>query len=155
MRRLRVDVKACRGCLSCELACSFRQEKEFDPAKARLYVIKDEWENIMLPVICTQCGRCAAVCPKEAISQGSNGVWYIAKKKCDGCGDCLKVCPTQVMFLHPDTAKATMCDLCDGDPECVRFCPYEAISFLEQSVITRLMRGEFASKVISKKEERV
>lgn len=91
---------ACRGCLAhrCQAACprgaiSFDQDKKahIDPDK------------------CVQCGKCASVCPYnaitsrkrpcelsckvKAISMGENKVATIDYEKCISCGSCVYMCP--------------------------------------------------------------
>lgn len=150
MRRLYVDESLCRGCTLCELGCSFSKEGEFNPAKARLYVINDEFEGISMPLVCTQCGKCAEVCPEHAIFLDSGTSAYrVDETKCNGCGDCVKECPQQVLFLHPETGKAVICDLCKGKPKCVEACPFGAIAYLEQATITRICRKSAVDKVTS------
>lgn len=150
MRRLYVDESLCKGCTSCELACSLKKEGECRPAVARLHVVKDDWEAIELPIVCDQCGKCAKVCPIDAIYLNSDGVYIVDEAKCDGCGDCIDVCPEGVIFLHPETGKSIKCDFCGGEPECVVFCPYEALSFEEQATITRMKRKAIADKVTAR-----
>jgi anaerobic carbon-monoxide dehydrogenase iron sulfur subunit len=41
---------------------------------------------------------------------------------CTNCGTCYDVCPRDVIFEHPDRHVAVKCDLCDGQPQCVTFC---------------------------------
>ena len=53
-------------------------------------VVKDE--------LCTGCGTCIALCPKEAIKltiDEKKGIYIpeLDEKKCDNCGICYKVCP--------------------------------------------------------------
>lgn len=91
---------ACRGCLAhrCQAACprgaiSFEENKKakIDPDK------------------CIQCGKCASVCPYnaitsrkrpcemackvKAISMGKNKVAEINYNKCISCGSCVYMCP--------------------------------------------------------------
>ena len=150
MRKLYVDEALCKGCANCELACSFKNEGQFRPAVARLHVVKEDWEAIEIPMVCTQCGKCADACPKEAICLSSDGVYLVDEAKCDGCGDCIEVCPDQVNFLHPETNKAIKCDFCGGEPECVAFCPFGALSFQDQATINRMRRKAVAEKVTAK-----
>ena len=147
MRSLYVDESLCKGCTSCELACSFKKEGEFRPAVARLHVVKEDWEAIEIPMVCTQCGKCAEVCPKKAISYAPHGAYVVDETKCNDCGDCIEVCPDRVIFMHPETGKAVKCDLCGGEPECVLFCPFGALSFAGQATINRMRRKDTAEKV--------
>ena len=45
---------------------------------------------------CVSCGACAAQCPVEAISQGSN-TYVIDADKCIDCGACKEVCPNEAI----------------------------------------------------------
>ena len=40
---------------------------------------------------CIYCGSCAAVCPVNAISEGSS--FYVISAECVECGACVAVCP--------------------------------------------------------------
>jgi len=69
-----VDASKCAGCLICELRCSLRFEKEFNPAKAairirRLVGAENEYE-ISFVEKCDNCGICARHCPYGALVQG-------------------------------------------------------------------------------------
>ena len=51
--------------------------------------------NMILRVnqdLCTGCGRCTEICPRQAISL-SSGVAQIDQIRCHNCGLCLDVCP--------------------------------------------------------------
>jgi Fe-S-cluster-containing hydrogenase component 2 len=51
--------------------------------------------NMILRVnqdLCTGCGCCAEICPRQAISLSSGLVW-IDQNRCHHCGLCLDVCP--------------------------------------------------------------
>ncbi|MEG1524309.1 MAG: 4Fe-4S binding protein [Clostridia bacterium] len=41
---------------------------------------------------CISCGACAAECPAEAISEGTDR-YQIDPAKCTECGNCADVCP--------------------------------------------------------------
>ncbi len=66
----------CAGCLICELRCSLRFEKAFNPVKARIKVrrlVKAEVEyEIVFDDHCDRCGICARHCPYEALVQEKN-----------------------------------------------------------------------------------
>ncbi len=45
---------------------------------------------------CIGCGRCIAICPKQALSL-SEGVFTIDRAACDYCMDCVAVCPAHAL----------------------------------------------------------
>jgi ferredoxin len=65
------DASKCAGCLVCQLRCSFRFEKEFNPSKAaitirRLVDGENEYE-ISFTDRCDNCGICVRHCPYGAL----------------------------------------------------------------------------------------
>ena len=67
------EASNCTGCLICELRCSLRFEKEFNPSKAairirRLVGAENEYE-ISFTERCDNCGICARHCPYGALVQ--------------------------------------------------------------------------------------
>lgn len=70
-RIIRVEPLNCRGCLSCELRCSFRFEKAFLPSASAIEIrrkVGQEAEfEISFTAKCDQCGICARFCPYEAL----------------------------------------------------------------------------------------
>lgn len=67
----------CTGCLICELRCSLRFEKVFNPSKARIRVrrlvgAENEYE-ISFSEDCDNCGLCVRYCPYGALSQEKRG----------------------------------------------------------------------------------
>lgn len=61
--------------------------------------------NIMKSSLCTGCGTCFALCPKESIIleiDERRGIYLpnIDNNQCNHCGICLKVCPGQEIDLH-------------------------------------------------------
>jgi ferredoxin len=69
----KVDAKKCTGCLICELRCSLRFERAFNPAQAqikirRLIESRREYE-ISFANGCDRCGICARYCSYGALSQ--------------------------------------------------------------------------------------
>ncbi|MDY7037856.1 MAG: glycyl-radical enzyme activating protein [Thermodesulfobacteriota bacterium] len=58
---------------------------------------QNPYSEIMVNNIrCTQCGRCADVCPHDAIIF-EHGIRKINRLKCDNCLKCADVCPTQAI----------------------------------------------------------
>jgi len=67
------DASKCTGCLICELRCSLRFEKAFNPARAaivirRLVDAANEY-TISFTDQCDCCGICARYCPYGALTQ--------------------------------------------------------------------------------------
>jgi pyruvate formate lyase activating enzyme len=78
-----------KGCpMSC-LWCSNPESQKLEPEIMR------QQEQ------CIYCGRCAGVCPAEAISPKAPGV--IDREKCIGCGECASICPTGALVLKGET----------------------------------------------------
>ncbi len=48
---------------------------------------------------CISCGSCAAECPVEAISEGSE-IYVIDPDVCTDCGSCVEVCPTEAIIAQ-------------------------------------------------------
>lgn len=149
MKKLFVtDPDACKGCLICEIACS-HSNGEFNPSRAKLYVIKDDWQGVDTPIICTHCNPppCAAACRVNAIFIDSDTkAVLIDNKKCTGCGDCVLACGRAAITIDLETGLATKCDLCGGDPRCVQYCPTGCLTFAEPETIVRLKRRALADK---------
>jgi ferredoxin len=63
----------CAGCLICELRCSLRFEKAFNPSKARIKIRRqvgaDREYEIVFDDYCDCCGICARHCPYGALVQ--------------------------------------------------------------------------------------
>jgi carbon-monoxide dehydrogenase iron sulfur subunit len=119
----------CMGCHSCELACSFKHEKEFNPQFARIFIEIDG--SFHIPLTCSQCENpwCASICPKNAISRNlETGAMEVDQKLCVGCRMCTMACPFGLIVMGP-RKKAIKCNLCSGDPECVKACTYGALEF--------------------------
>lgn len=67
------DPSKCCGCLICELRCSLRFEKAFNPSKAAIKIVRlvgaeNEFE-ISFTEKCDNCGICARHCPYGALVQ--------------------------------------------------------------------------------------
>ena len=118
----------CKACLSCVRACSEAFYKTFDPDLSciRITAKPDGGPKVMS---CIMCGKCARVCPEQAISQNAKGVYMIDKKKCVGCGKCVEACPMHVMVLAPQVGKASKCIACGI---CAKACPMGILSVEEK-----------------------
>jgi Fe-S-cluster-containing hydrogenase component 2 len=130
-----VDVRLCTGCRNCELACSVRNTRTFNPKRSRILVLKEEPESVVLPMVCLQCEEplCKYACPSGAIVENDVGVLAVNHDLCVGCGKCVTACVYGGVAMDPILRKASKCDLCSGDPACLKACEYMAISLVEVS----------------------
>jgi carbon-monoxide dehydrogenase iron sulfur subunit len=161
IKKLVVDPNRCKGCLTCEIMCSFFHEDVFSTERSRIHVIKDDEAGVDAPIVCRQCSNpvCSVVCPERVISKDPMaGVVSVEEARCSGCGECVQACPFGGMVLHPDTGVAIKCDLCGGNPQCVEHCPHGAIFFAEPSKINRIKRqglkGQIVERVVQTRWER-
>ena len=152
MRKLIVTYpERCSGCRICEMACSLTKEKECNPVKSRIKVLRAEREGLDIPIVCQHCSNplCMMVCPVDAIKRDSDtGAVVIQSSICVGCRSCTLVCPHVAISLNPATGCMMNCDLCGGDPECVKWCEPEAIRF-ERADVADLGRKWAAIERIS------
>ncbi len=74
-RPIEIFIDRCTGCLVCELRCSLKFEKAFNPSKARIRVLRlvgaDTEYSVAFEDDCDNCGICARHCPYEALIQGN------------------------------------------------------------------------------------
>lgn len=127
----------CTGCRTCELACSFNKNNEFNPKNAAVTVISYDEAAISVPMMCMQCEdpSCMKVCPVSAISTNDLGAVVIDDGKCIGCKMCISACPVGNITYSSKEKKLIKCDLCGGNPSCAEFCPSGAIQFKEGNSI--------------------
>lgn len=78
-----INVRRCRGCRSCQLACSFEKTHVFNPAKSAIRLDRDAETGhtapVILPLECDFCNgnpACLKACTYEAISQKPEGEEY-------------------------------------------------------------------------------
>lgn len=134
LKSLHIDPGKCTGCLQCELACSYENEKVFNPAKSRIKVFNFHDEGRFVPYTCTQCDEawCMHACPVDAIKLNlANGSKDIHEDICVGCKVCTIACPFGTVNYNADTGKVIKCDLCGGDPKCASACPTDAITYID------------------------
>ena len=117
----------CMACLECVRACSNAFYKEFDPDKACIQIV--DRKGTAKPMTCVQCGKCAAACEHEAITQNAKGVYMINKKLCVACGKCVEACPFGVMVMPAGAASPSKCISCGI---CAKVCPMEILEIVEK-----------------------
>jgi Fe-S-cluster-containing hydrogenase component 2 len=127
------DPDKCNGCKICEYVCSFACEDVLNIKKSRIRVVRIE-PFLNLAVTCRKCEDpvCVKACPRDALTQKTNGVIIVDENKCNGCGWCVEACPFGVIRIHLDEGKVIVCDYCEekGYPQCVEYCPKDALRYV-------------------------
>lgn len=123
--RIEVNGDRCTGCRLCLQICAIEHFEEINPRKAALRIeAKFPVPGKFSPHVCTQCGRCAEVCPTGAIHRSDGGGFMLDRESCTNCGTCVSECPEEVIFQHPDMNRVILCDFCFG---CTEVCNTSAI----------------------------
>jgi len=149
LKTLVIDAEKCAGCRTCETICSFYHEKEINPKKSRIRIVKWEEAGLDVPMVCQQCESpiCKTVCPEKAILRNQEtGAMLIDTNVCIGCKMCVMACPFGAASINPDTKKTIKCDLCDGDPQCVKYCPSGALDYVATTKATMAKKRKAAER---------
>lgn len=131
--RVRVDAQRCTGCRICESICTFTNFGEFNPKRARIWVVKMERMFLDVPVVCRQCTKppCVEACPEDALVKDDLGILQVKEELCSGCEACIEACPFGAIALDPVAGVALACHMCrplaNGRPACVEWCPTGAL----------------------------
>lgn len=134
---IEVTPDTCCGCRICEMVCSLSHEGLCSPELSRIRVVNQPAKEIDIPIVCIQCGICAAKCPANAIGiNKETQVYIVDAKRCVGCGVCAAVCPFGAISLPASTKYAIRCDLCGGEPACVKACPTGCLAVQEQEHVS-------------------
>lgn len=134
--QMRIDIKACTGCMACVIACALSKENRIELSKARIRVLKNFPgldPPVFQPSLCRMCtdAPCVEACPTGALFQDdTDGLAHFDEASCTACGLCVEECPFEAIWLdvHPNTL--IKCDWCDGDPVCVKHCAPNALIFI-------------------------
>jgi Fe-S-cluster-containing dehydrogenase component len=78
-----VDARKCRGCRSCQLACSYSRHGVFNPDKSVIVLERDietgHTAPMIQPIGCDLCGgdpACLKACPYEALTAKPEDLHY-------------------------------------------------------------------------------
>ena len=123
--RIAVDFPKCTGCRLCQEICAIEHYHQINPKKAALNIVAEfPSPGVYKPMVCTQCGTCAEVCPVDAIVS-TDGVYRINEDDCILCLQCVEACPEQCMRVHSDLQAPTKCDYC---MKCTEVCNTGALT---------------------------
>jgi anaerobic carbon-monoxide dehydrogenase iron sulfur subunit len=131
LRALQIHPEKCTGCKQCELACSWVQVGQFQPARSLIRVQVYDEQASYAPYTCFQCDEawCMHACPVNAIDvDEATGAKIVLDEVCVGCKLCVIACPFGTIFYDGAQDTAAKCDLCAGDPACAHACPTAAIT---------------------------
>lgn len=145
-----INPEKCTGCRICEQVCAFHHERECNPAKSRIHIIKWEKGGLDVPMVCQQCDIpvCEKICPVRAISRDpKTGAMVINHDICIGCRMCLIICPLGGPSIDVEKKRTIKCDLCEGDPICSKFCPTGAIEYITPTKATLLKKRDSIKKI--------
>lgn len=129
---VRIDTDKCSGCRACEVICSaFHAAPKYsnnNPARARIRLVRDPFEEIFLPVYAGE--YTAAECM-------GRDKYVVDGKEYGECDFCRASCPSRDAFKEPDTGLPLKCDMCEDDPPqeeplCVQWCLVDALTYEER-----------------------
>ena len=129
IKTIRIDVDKCNGCRACEVICSaFHSAPKYssnNPARARIRVIREPYEDIYVPVYAGD------YAPAECAGRDK---YTIDGKEYDECAFCKAACPSREEFKEPDSGLPLKCDMCEGEDEplCVKWCLADALILEER-----------------------
>lgn len=144
-----VNLDKCRGCKTCELACSFRRSSFFSPVESAISILENRKLGITIPIVCQNCSKpiCVDVCTSSAMER-KNGIIKVNENKCTGCKTCMTSCPFGAISFVSRQGVVRKCNLCDGEPECVKLCPYGAIELINEDKIASKLRQKYIEKIL-------
>lgn len=151
-----INADKCRGCKTCEMACSTHHFKESNPTRSRIRGVTEMHDGVLYsaPVVCQQCEDpvCQAVCPFDAIYKShETGAKLVDETKCVGCRRCVYACPFGGTMVDEQTKISTKCVLCDGDPQCVKFCPFGALDYVRSDKMDASRKRKAVQAVLEAK----
>ena len=129
IKEIKVDLSKCNGCRACEKACAAFHSKprysSFNPARSRIKVVIDEWNDQWIPV--RAAGYTLAEC------SGRNH-YVIDGKEFSECSFCPASCPSRDYFKEPDSGLPLKCDMCEAvppleEPMCVQMCARDCLTY--------------------------
>jgi anaerobic dimethyl sulfoxide reductase subunit B (iron-sulfur subunit) len=146
-----VDVSACSGCKTCQMACKDKHDLPVGQLWRRVYEVGGGgWQaagpawvpNVVayhLSVGCNHCEQpiCVDVCPSGAMQKRPDGIVIIESERCLGCRYCRWACPYGAPQYDERRGVMAKCHLCYDEidagrqPVCVSACPMRALEIGE------------------------
>lgn len=143
-----IDIDACIGCRTCQVACKDRNKLEVGYLFRRV----DTFETGAFPEAkmfhfshsCNHCEKpaCVANCPTGAMQIADDGTVQHDDELCIGCGTCAEACPYSVPQVIEGEGITRKCDSCKpfrdagGNPVCVDACPMRCLAFGDLDELT-------------------
>lgn len=128
MKQLRVtDPSQCMACLQCGNACSNSFYKTPNITLSCIQITEPVKGKLVVET-CDQCGKCAEVCPANAITANAKGVYMINKKLCLGCGACVGTCPKGLIVQAVAGEAPSKCIACGI---CAKQCPMQILEVVD------------------------
>ena len=144
-----VDLAACSGCKTCQVACSDAHDLEGGRRFRRVVQVEGgEWARAgeawipgvfaySLSISCMHCERpaCVDVCPTLAMTRRPDGIVAVDIDRCVGCRYCEWACPYGALRYDERAGRMSKCDFCAADidrgrePACVASCPMRALDW--------------------------
>jgi len=161
-----VDLTACVGCRTCEMACAeanglpepdwsddFSYQAERSTSE-RQWTAVNRYETsageVFVKRQCMHCAQpaCTAACLTRALLKTPEGPVIWRADKCMGCRFCMISCPFDVpkFEYHSPVPRIQKCRMCwerleeDEVPACVENCPAGALTFGKRSELLRIAR---------------
>ncbi len=153
MKKLKMHLERCTGCMRCELECmaehssskSYMRASLSKPLPKTRIFVESMFER-SVPVVCRHCKDplCVSACMTGCMQKDSKtGVVTNMghEQQCVGCWMCIMACPYGVINTSTDVvgikgnvfSQALKCDLCldRENPACVEGCPNEVIELVD------------------------
>ncbi len=152
-----IDVSACSGCKTCQVACKDKHDLAPGVRWRRVYEVEGGgWEKLgnawkqdlcsyHVSMACNHCEHpvCLLACPNKAIIKNEDGVVLINSRRCMGCRYCEWTCPYGALQFDPVNKVMTKCTLCHDyiangkAPVCVSACPMRVIEYGELETLKK------------------
>lgn len=146
-----MDMQACYGCQTCEVACKAQNKlpKGVRWRRVRFSDTEVPATRTTLSMSCNHCAepQCLKNCPVGAYTKRADGLVIQDHSRCIGCRMCAMACPYGAPQYDPEEGKVSKCDGCakrvdaGQQPRCVESCPGMALAFGELADLQKTHPG--------------